>query len=188
MISEVANSLCLTYLASEYLIYSNEPHQSVTGALWKLRTFAVLGIIFVVNVFDHFTGAAAVVNHSLSGFFHLPRIFFAAWTYIFALFADCRRISPQLDFATEYMPQVGKAFLYVLPVYPFLAVLISVGFLFVVTILDALHLPEDWLNWPIYYGTMYGPFSFVYWEVKKKVSQAASSLPSFSGKGRAVGD
>ena len=39
------------------------------------------------------------------------------------------------------------------------------------------------LNWPIYYGTLYGPSIAVYYEVKRKsVGRRGGLLPSFAAK------
>eukprot|EP00934_Nitzschia_sp_Nitz4_P006205 Nitzschia sp. Nitz4//scaffold109_size72162//16678//17217//NITZ4_005837-RA/size72162-snap-gene-0.94-mRNA-1//1//CDS//3329532736//6195//frame0 len=42
---------------------------------------------------------------------------------------------------------------------------------------EHLHLPMEWLNGPIYYGTLYGPFAWVYIYVKRQVLAEATSLP-----------
>ena len=47
----------------------------------------------------------------------------------------------------------------------------------VVNAWEALGLPTEVLNWPIYYGTLYGPFSCVYFRVKKGVEDERGALP-----------
>ena len=75
-----------------------------------------------------------------------------------------------LPFKSVFLPKVLWAFLKILPAYPFLAVLISFLFLFVVDIWEYIfHLPLEWLNKPIYYGTLYGPFAYTYVYVKKEI-------------------
>ena len=49
--------------------------------------------------------------------------------------------------------------------------------MFVVRAWEILNLPEEWLNAPIYYGVMYGPFAWVYVAVKKDLSYQTSYLP-----------
>ena len=72
-----------------------------------------------------------------------------------------RRRRKRIPFRSVYLPQVGWAFLRILPAYPFLAVVISFLFLFVVDIWDYIfHLPVEYWNKPIYYGTLYGPFAY----------------------------
>ena len=171
MISEVLNALFLTYIATEY--------SSVT--LCALPCLVVVA----VNLVERLSFLGAAVSNVLHQFLHIPKVLFAAISFVVLLY-DCRRVHPTLR-VLPYLQQVGLAFLYVLPVYPFLAVLISFGFLFIINIFEFLHLNEEILNWPIYYGVLYGPFSFVYWRVKEKVMQEKSSLPSVSGNGRILG-
>jgi hypothetical protein len=192
MISEVFNTILLTYLVTEYLAATNTDERRYDSN-WQLRlvqprTILAAVVVVFLNIFDRVSGFALFINDTVTGFFHMPKVLFVAWAYVLVLYVDCRRISPELDFTREFMPKVGRAFLYVLPVYPISAVLISFGFFIVITICDALHLPEDWLQWPIYYGTLYGPFSLVYWKVKKTVTEDRATLPSLAGHGRSLGD
>ncbi|CAB9498035.1 expressed unknown protein [Seminavis robusta] len=164
MISEVVNALLLTYFGTEYLL-------AEAGNLPKRKTqafFYLVASVIFVNIFDRVTGAAEVINSLLQGFLHLPKVLFAAFAYVVALYFDCKKLQAALTVKT-FLPLVGKAFLRVLPAYPFLAVVISFGFMIVINIFEALHIPLEYLNWPIYYGTLYGPFSFVYWKVKERV-------------------
>jgi hypothetical protein len=68
-----------------------------------------------------------------------------------------------------------------IPVYPFIAVIISFIFLFVITAFEQLHLQTAVLNGPIYYFTLYGPLMLTYWDVKRKFAKitinAATILP-----------
>ena len=180
MISEAVNALFLTYLFTEYLIASNV---DIRRSNWQQRLLQrqniyALFVVVILNVLDRMTGAAAIVNELLQGFLHLPKILFAAGVYIVALYIDCRRVAHHLDFVRDFWPKVAIAFLYVLPVYPFLAVLISFVFLFVINLWEFLKLPEEWLNMPIYYGTLYGPFSVVYFKVKQRVVEEMNTLPT----------
>jgi hypothetical protein len=80
---------------------------------------------------------------------------------------------------SKYLPKVGYAFCRVLPAYPFLAVGMSVIFLFLIHVWEWLHLPLEWLQNPIYYGTLYGPFAYTYLHVKRQVlSIEAHTLPT----------
>lgn len=190
MISEVVNALFLTYLATEYTLSTNNNNNNASlssirkhsngKSRWRSNTtvITVSLSVAVINLLDQITGAAAVLHSGLQGFLHLPKILFAAIIYVLALFIDCRQLCHgELLFFKMFLPMVSRAFVRVLPVYPFLAVLISFGFLFVINLFEFLHLPEEWLNLPIYYGTLYGPFSFVYWKVKEKVIHDRNSLP-----------
>ena len=182
MISEVLNAIFLTYIATEYSLASQSLRNSQID--WKHSRYVLPCLVVVaVNLVERLSLLGAAVSDVLHQFLHIPKVLFAALSYVVVLYYDCRRVHPTLR-VLPYLQQVGLAFLYVLPVYPFLAVLISFGFLFIINIFEFLHLNEEILNWPIYYGVLYGPFSFVYWRVKEKVMQEKSSLPSVSGNGR----
>ena len=81
-----------------------------------------------------------------------------------ALYIDCVRYG-QLP-AGEFLLAVAEAFMRLMPLCPLLSVLIGASFLVVAQACEALDLPTAWLNWPIYYCTLYGPFAFVYVSVK----------------------
>lgn len=178
MISEVVNALFITYVGTEYLLENNGVTTQRFSQVFQSKAFAiVLATVVVLNIIDRVTGAAEAINELLQGFLHLPKALFAALTYMVALYFDCKRVSPVLTLKT-FLPLVGKAFCRVLPAYPFLAVIISFGFMIVINVFEALHLPMEILNWPIYYGTLYGPFSFVYWKVKERVvDESFNTLP-----------
>jgi len=111
----------------------------------------------------------------------------AATSYVLALYIDVHRErngetkgndggsrsklrEKKMPFRSVFLPKVGWAFLKILPAYPFLAVLISFVFLFVVDLWEYIfHLPLEWLNNPIYYGTLYGPFAYTYVHVKQEI-------------------
>lgn len=188
MLSEVLNALLITYLATEYLVATQQqPQPRAAVVLWHRRPRYVVPCVAVglVNLVERLSFGTAL-SRALHQFFHLPKILFAAGSYVIVLYYDCLRVQSTLQVA-PFLKQVGLAFLYVLPVYPFLAVLISFCFLLVIHVVEFLHLPEEWLNWPIYYGVLYGPFSFVYWRVKEKIIQERTTLPSSSTAGRVLG-
>lgn len=221
MISEIANSLFLTYLASEYLVHSSQPPSSVSSSPKRSRTlqradkgngsidsktafgrdnYVVLGflsfLVAIANLLDHHYYLSLVWGYAAN---NLPRLssipskyaipiklFLAAASYVLALYADIHRdrsvgqrekhsssqpTKPKrMPFRSVFLPKVGWAFLKILPAYPFLAVLISFVFLFVIDLWEkVLHLPLEWLNNPIYYGTLYGPFAYTYVHVKREV-------------------
>jgi hypothetical protein len=178
MISEVSNALLLTYFATEYLLVTNNsPNGKDTSLLLSRRNIVTVLVVALVNILDRLSGLAPFANELLQGFLHLPRILFAAAAYVIALYLDCRRVAVSLSFL-YFLRAVGTAFLYILPVYPFMAVLISFVFLFVIRLFELLHLPLEWLNAPIYYGCIYGPFSMVYFRVKQRIVHDRTSLPS----------
>lgn len=183
MISEIVNSLAVTYLATEYLT-SSQASLSLSS-WWSLllqnrsNVIALVAIVIIINIFDRISGATHAIRELFDELYHIPiKPILVALAYVFTLYVDCRyRCDSKLQF-NKFIKNVGVAFLYVLPVYPFLAVLISFGFLIVINIFEFFNIPLSILNWPIYYGTLYGPFSFVYWKVKERVVQEKYSLPS----------
>jgi hypothetical protein len=174
--AEIANALFLTYVATEYHFVS-EGSRSFQQAVQSRANRVALALVVCINLFDRLTGAATLVNELMRDLFHFPKILLAAILYVATLYADCLRIQRTLT-ALNYFKRVGIAFLKVAPWYPFLAVVISFGFLFVISIWEALRLPLEWLNMPIYYGTLYGPFSMVYFNVKRKIMEEKEFLPS----------
>jgi hypothetical protein len=177
MISEVVNALFLTYVASEYLVAEDLPSRRAGRRRMIPRSTLVMVLIAgLVNILDRVTGAQDMANNLFQGFLHLPRVCFVAVMYIVALYIDVTRRAPQSP--CKFLFKVGWQFLKVLPVYPFLAILISFVFLFVINLWEALDLPMEWLNAPIYYGTLYGPFGFVYVRVKRSILNEHSSLPA----------
>lgn len=130
--------------------------------------------------------------------YHIPRIVFVATSYIVTLYYDCyfavrRHIHQQQQQEQQqvgdnqpitkesllllssilswksFLPRIFRYFIRTLPIYPIMAVLISFIFLFVITIFEILHISTDILNAPIYYGTLYGPFSYIYYHVKHDI-------------------
>eukprot|EP00977_Amphora_coffeiformis_P008207 scaffold1834_cov175-Amphora_coffeaeformis.AAC.13 len=196
MISEVLNALLLTYLATEYSVASSQSTimwrptggEGANAFLRNLkhpRFLAPCVVVVVVNLVERVSFLGSAISKALHQFLHIPKILFAAISYVVVLYYDCKRLHPSLE-VPVFLEQVGLAFLYVLPVYPFLAVLISFGFLFVINIFEFFHWDEQILNTPIYFGVLYGPFSFVYWRVKEKIVQERSTLPTVNGGGGRV--
>mmetsp|Transcript_8420 Transcript_8420/g.13165 ORF Transcript_8420/g.13165 Transcript_8420/m.13165 type:complete len:218 (-) Transcript_8420:67-720(-) len=168
-ISEISNALLITYIATEYIVSSQSSNEFSFKRFIcsKANQIFLLGT-FLINSLDTFIGAASLLKHFFEQLMHTPKVLMAALMYIIVLYADCIRHSPNLT-RTRFLKKVAQQFLRIMPVYPFLAVLISFGFMLIVTVFENLRLPFDWLNWPIYYGTLYGPFSIVYLKVKKEI-------------------
>jgi hypothetical protein len=167
----------------------------------KLQRLAAVGaVVLVVNICDDIAGLG-IIFHALTELFvwwHLPKaVLIVPGAYLGALYVDCRwsvarvhtqqrkqqqqqQQHPKLSFA-EFLPRVARLFLQILPIYPVGAVLISFGFMFVIALFDLLHWPVSVLNWPVYYGTLYGPFSYIYYVTKRDVVResigSATTLP-----------
>jgi hypothetical protein len=189
MITEIANTLLITFIVTEFASTSSAGlsfgFREEGNHARKNRVFRVCGAVILINCLDRITSIANFLREILETLWHIPKVLFAAAIYLTALYVDCKSTVAQkkqhrtLGFQSEFLPRVAKAFCRILPVYPIAAVLISFGFLFVINLFEALHIPTDILNWPIYYGTLYGPFSYIYFTVKSSVIQEmTSSLPT----------
>lgn len=200
MISEVLNALLLTYLATEYSVASHtvtigrqETTATATspGGLryWRQPRYILpCLVVVIVNLVERLSFLGNAISGAMHEFMHIPKILFAAACYVVVLYYDCRRVSNQKTLRlVPFLQQVGWAFVYVVPVYPALAVLISFGFMIVINVFEFLHIDQQILNWPIYYGVLYGPFSFVYWRVKETIVHQSSQLPTSMGGGRTLG-
>jgi hypothetical protein len=182
MISEIANALFLTYACSEYLVGAEDlpsrrrQQQHHPTAILSRSTIILAVITLFVNVLDRITGAYEIANQLFEGFLHAPKIIFAAGAFVLALYIDVSIRVSRITWKV-FLPKVGWEFLKVLPWYPFLAVLVSFVFLFVINIWEFLHLNTQLLNAPIYFGTLYGPFAWVYVHVKKSILESHSALP-----------
>ena len=185
MLSEVVNALFVTYLATEVQLAADDQTSAdrVKHVLQSKVTQAItIGTVIVnlaVRLHIHISGSAllSAASSAVSFASHAPKVLFAAIAYVVALYFDCRRSKKDLAVG-DFLKSVGVQFCRVAPVYPFLAVMISFVFLFIISAFEALHLPLELLNMPIYYGTLYGPFSWIYYMVKKRIVESSSSLPS----------
>lgn len=189
MISEVLNAIFLTYLVSEYLVATNhldvgDPDHNRpfhkrywTRRLWQRHNVWAATILIVINIVERVSGAASFIHHALHQFLQLPKVILILTGYVGALYADCQRCSPSLR-VREFARRVGVAFCQFLPIYPFLAIFVSFGFLLLINLFEFLRLPVELLNWPIYYGTLYGPFSLIYWNVKRRILDEKMTLPT----------
>ena len=185
MLSEVVNALFVTYLATEIQLAADDQASTdrVQHVLQSKVTQAIsTGVVIVnlaVRLHIHISGSAllSAASSAVSFASHAPKVLFAAIAYVIALYFDCRRSKKDLAVG-DFLKSVGIQFCRVAPVYPFLAVMISFVFLFIISAFETLHLPLELLNMPIYYGTLYGPFSWIYYMVKKRIVESSSSLPS----------
>lgn len=180
MLLEAVNSVFLTFLATEYLLLDDDRttmyHFFLQQQQQRSRPlqYTIAGVI-LINIFVNFhtIGASLVewIHVKLSQFFHVPRIIVAISSFLLTLYWDCRRnnhvntITNTITNATittttwsdqYFLKLLVQSFCRLLPIYPFLAVIISFGFLLVITVFERLHLPMEILSMPIYYGTLYG--------------------------------
>lgn len=201
MLLELTNSIFVTFLATECLLLNNENRDEITianpnnqrSSLHRLlhrytsrfsRPLQILTLLVAsINLFANFHDKGVALSSWIKthvGSFHIPRIVAAIFTFLAALWCDCRRIVNNTSAKkssrgnkasaswsnTYFLRQLAKSFCKLLPVYPFVAVIISFVFLFVITAFEKLHLETAILNGPIYYVTLYGPLMLTYWDVK----------------------
>jgi len=185
MLLEAVNSVFFTYVVTEYILSDASLYNGTRRGILGF-TAAVLVLNLFVRYHDTGTAIAEWVHGKLDILFNIPRIVVAFSSFLTALYFDCRRkytesarrLASPASFSTRYFVKTTlKSFCKLLPVYPFLAVVISFGFLIVVTVFEKLQLPLDVLNYPIYYGTLYGPLMFLYFDVKKTVTRCGNILP-----------
>ena len=92
------------------------------------------------------------------------------WGAIIGFFIVCyldTRQTTQLSLAA-FMEIVAESMLFVMPVLPLAAVVISTFMFITVSILEnGLSVDPSFLNWPVYYSTLYGPFSLIYFRTKQ---------------------
>ena len=199
MLLELINSIFVTFLATECLLLNNGNRDEITianpnqrSSLHRLlhrytsrfsRPLQILTLLVTsINLFVHFHDRGVLLSNWIKtvGSFHIPRIVAAIFTFLLALWCDCRRIFNNTSAKksssenktsaswsnTYFLRQLAKSFCKLLPVYPFVAVIISFMFLFIITAFEKLHLQTTILNGPIYYVTLYGPLMLSYWDVK----------------------
>ena len=173
MLLEAVNSVFLTFLITEFLLGDDRTttlHR--LGATFKSQHSRPLRYAFVavvtINILVNLHATFAGWIHDVVTLIRIPRIVVAITSYLLALYWDCRhkyglnakdRFGPVAAAPwsnRNFFRHLLQSFCRLLPVYPFLAVVISFGFLFVISIFEKLLLPLEMLNMPIYYGTLYG--------------------------------
>ena len=206
MILEAVNSVCLTYLATEFLLNNNDYNTtsaqygtiSVVLLLQSIKTTFIsqhsrpiqytFVTVICINIFVYYHDAGQTILDYIHHKLFIPRILLAICSFLIALYWDCRykylqnsrnnQSNSTAPWSNRYfIKQLVQSFIRLLPVYPFLAVVISFGFLFIITLFEKLHLNSEILNTPIYFGTLYGPLIMMYWDVKKTVVRSGNVLP-----------
>jgi hypothetical protein len=188
-----------TTTGSTYYYWDNIPGDADR----RKRVLMVTIIVVIWNIIDSMSGFGNIVHEMLDMMllYHIPRILFVISSYIIALYYDCyvtlvrqlqqlhsnnaQPIDKELLTTSSvlpwknFLPRILRYFLRIVPIYPIMAVLISFLFLFVISLFEMVGLSTDILNLPIYYGTLYGPFSYIYYHVKHDiVSEQATQTTS----------
>ena len=96
------------------------------------------------------------------------RVAVVVGAYYALCYVDVKQRRPDLnahDFLAHFLAASAKTLLLL----PAATVAVATAFLVLVTLLEAVGLPTAWLNWPIYYGALYGPSCLVYFFTKRQV-------------------
>ena len=173
-----ANSAAACFFLTEWLLRDD-------GALRAKRALAAakvpLGALFLLNGACWLFGEEAVEEEAsivLRGTRTFGRVVLAALSFSCACYFDTRRLAAFDLTPVAFLSVLWRAFLLAfLPAFPFLAVGVSFALFILVSLLEFASLPTSWLNAPIYYGTLYGPFAFLYWYAKKRVLEGGA-LPT----------
>ena len=173
---------------------------SISSFVSARHNQAILLGVLAVNLLDRLlwaeSAAAEFVKQWFERLLHAPKVIFVAIVYVVVLYIDCSRHttskndkvnhngtslsqrSQQLT-VSRFLACICVHFFKVLTFYPLLVLLISFFFMIFISLFEHLHLPLEWINWPLYYGILYGPFSLVYFQVKAKfIEEAKYYLPS----------
>jgi len=156
---EVVTSIAITYASSEYLYGSK---RRALHGVWVVSAIQLCELILKLLFQLHMP----TLPQSLWPI----KVMLVATSFTLTLWFDVTRKN-RVGFRS-FLLNVGQSCLVLLPVCPWLSVLISCGFFVLISIFDVFGLNTNILNWPIYYGTLYGPFAFVYLDVKKKAASA----------------
>mmetsp|Transcript_8554 Transcript_8554/g.22066 ORF Transcript_8554/g.22066 Transcript_8554/m.22066 type:complete len:183 (-) Transcript_8554:210-758(-) len=174
---ELTNALTLTYLASEYILKDQLNFERQESGIVTRRSVYVVAAWLLVNV-TYFV-VRLVSQWGLLGL-HLPAwvLYILVPTLFFSLaWWDVRRIKPETTFPS-FFRQTTLSTLESLIILPLVSIAVAIAFLLLVAVCDVLHVPTTWLNSPIYYGVLYGPFSAIYFLTKRRcVKKKAAILP-----------
>ena len=108
------------------------------------------------------SAAHAAVHHSTA-----LKVIAVAAAFALACFLDIRRFARGLT-ARGFARELACALAYVAPLFPCLAVAISLGFFVLISLLELVGIDPHVINGAVMYGTLYGPFAWVYFVAKRR--------------------
>ena len=155
-VTEIAVSLLCTYASSEYLHGSR-----------KRAMYAVLAALVVTVM--HATLAALLP--ALSVVSKLPLV---GAIYLGALYADVVTYGGLSR--VEFARALTGAAVELMPLFPLFSIAFAFVFLELGELFERIGISHLWLNQPIYYGVLYGPFCYLYVRVKA-VARVSTLLP-----------
>ena len=161
VLHEILLSLLCTIAASEYL------HGSRWRAFWAAIAALSVNTLLLLP---------AVVGPLIQPVLALQsKVPLVALCFLVALHADTVLCRQQLSHA-EFLMEVAAAVIRLLPLFSFLAIAIAFVFLEIGEACERLGLKTRWLDNPIYYGVLHGPFGYVYVSVRG-IAKARTVLP-----------
>ena len=151
---ELVVSVLATYASSEYL------HGSRRRAfIAAVCCVAANGLLWL-----------PVVLPALALYSKVP---LAAGVFVTVLYADtASRLGGFWKFLGALQEAIGR----LIPLFPFISLSIAFLFLEIGELFDHYGIPTLWLNNPIYYGVLYGPFAYLYIRVKA-IAKVSTLLP-----------
>ena len=165
---EVTLSLVATYGASEYLYGSQRrAGYAVVGAL-------AANLLLLAPALSPLLGLKAKV----------PLV---ATIYVASLYVDTVACRGQFGGGAEFLSALMDAAVRLLPLFPLLSVMFAFVFLELGELCEHMLGMSDasisaWLNQPIYYGVLYGPFAYIYVRVKAVARRAHTLLPTTAAR------
>ncbi len=97
--------------------------------------------------------------------------------YVLGCFWDLCWTRPRLVDPVAFVPLLSKAAVIMVPIFPVVAIAIATVFLLLAGALDALRIDHDVLQWPIYFGVLYGPAACTYLIMKRYARANTMDLP-----------
>lgn len=97
----------------------------------------------------------------------LRRVLLATVAYPLACYLDLLRTSSSLRFR-DFLSLIPRALLVTVGLFPLLLIGIGAIFLALCSVLEHTGVDPHVINWPIYYGVLYGPFAGFYFDIKRR--------------------
>ena len=164
VVHELVVSLFATYASAEYLHGSRKRAVIAGVATLAANALAYLpALVFAVGIR-----------------IKLPLV---ATCYIAMLYVDTVILRRQFSWF-EFLLALQEAFVRLLPLFPLFSIMFAFVFLEIGELCEHVLGMSDasisaWLNQPIYYGVLYGPFAYIYVRVRA-VAKASTHLPSWT--------
>ena len=190
---EVANALVITYFGTEVLLkdqlrYERNTHtqgRERSTYLKRLRwgagaLLAGANLVHFVSKFFTLSNDDDSSSTKDSFQFHVPSylvLFLVVSTFTALLWWDVHRVRKDVSIGT-FAKEIFKSLIESLLILPLVSVAVALCFLVLIGVLDFLRVSTAWLNSPIYFGILYGPFSTIYFFTKKRcITNKGQILP-----------